>query len=584
MSVSYCDDLFAFNRFLTREVNIGNIPMGGANPIRIQSMTNTDTMDTEATVLQSVQMIKAGSEYVRITAQGIKEANNLAEIKNQLLQKGYSTPLIADIHFNPKAAEVAAAIVEKVRINPGNYVDRNIGKFHFTDLEYNDELKRIADRLFPLIAICKQHHTAIRIGTNHGSLSERIMSRYGDTPKGMVESAMEFITICKGFDFNDIILSMKSSNIKVMVQSTRLLVARMKEEGMNYPIHLGVTEAGDGEDGRIKSAGGIGALLQDGIGDTIRVSLTEDPELELPVARKIVDFTKCNSSNQNLSTEPYLIDPFNYNKRNSISINNIGGNNPVQIYLLEDLNKETTSKNYLIVTKSSLRGGTPKQSNDSNQKIDCFTSFAMTKIASQSKLNSINPNDIIVFDFKDEGIKSERLFFSILINKKLNNPVIVKKIYSFNKIEDLQIKAAIDFSSLLVDGLCDGICIENPYIDKDQLKDIMLAVLQATGVRITKTEYISCPSCGRTQFKIQDGLKDIRKRTSHLKGLKIAVMGCIVNGPGEMADAHYGYVGAGNGKINLYKGKEVIEKNIDEALAVDALINLIKQNGDWKES
>ena len=584
MSVFYCDDLFTFNRFLTREVNIGNIPLGGANPIRIQSMTNTDTLDTEATVLQSIRMIEAGSEYVRITAQGIKEANNLAEIKNLLLQRGYITPLIADIHFNPRAAEVAAAIVEKVRINPGNYVDRNTGKFHFTDLEYSDELKRIADRLFPLIAICKQHHTAIRIGTNHGSLSERILSRYGDTPKGMVESAMEFITICRGFDFNDIVLSMKSSNIKVMVQSTRLLVARMKEEGMNYPIHLGVTEAGDGEDGRIKSAGGIGALLQDGIGDTIRVSLTEDPELELPVARKIVDFTKSNSSNLNLSTEPYPIDPFNYNKRNSISINNIGGNNPVQIYLSEDLNKETTSKNYLIVTKSSLRGGTPKQSNDSNQKIDCFTSLAMTKIASQSELNSINQNDIIVLDFKDEGIKKERLFFSILINKKLNNPVIVKKTYSFNNIEELQIKAAIDFSSLLVDGLCDGICIENSFFDGDQLNEIMLAILQATGVRITKTEYISCPSCGRTQFKIQDGLKDIRRRTSHLKGLKIAVMGCIVNGPGEMADAHYGYIGAGNGKINLYKGKEVIEKNIDEALAVDALINLIKQNGDWKES
>ena len=512
MSVSYCDDLFVFDRFRTREVNIGNTPLGGLNPIRIQSMTNADTMDTEATVLQSIRMIDAGSEYIRITAQGIKEANNLAEIKYLLLQKGYSTPLIADIHFNPKAAEVAAAIVEKVRINPGNYVDRNTGKSHFTDLEYDDELKRIADRLFPLIAICKQHHTAIRIGTNHGSLSERIMSRYGDTSKGMVESAMEFIIICRSFDFHDIVLSMKSSNIKVMVQSTRLLVARMKEEGMNYPIHLGVTEAGDGEDGRIKSAGGIGALLQDGIGDTIRVSLTEDPELELPVARKIVDFTKSNSSNHNIIDEPYPIDPFNYNKRNSISTNNIGGNNPVQIYLSEDI------KEFKIINNIE-------------------------------DIDSINPNDIIILDFKDEGIKNERLFFSTLINKKLYNPVIVKKEYAINNIEDLQIKAAIDFSSLLVDGLCDGICIENSYFDNDQLKDIMLAILQATGVRITKTEYIACPSCGRTQFKIQDGLKEIRNKTSHLKGLKIAVMGCIVNGPGEMADAHYGYVGAGNGKM-----------------------------------
>ena len=550
MPLAYTDLPFSFQRFLSREVHIGTTPLGGSNPIRIQSMTNTDTMDTEATVAQTIRMIEAGAEYVRITAQGVKEANNLAEIKNMLLQKGHTTPLIADIHFNPKAAEVAAAIIEKVRINPGNYVDRNTGKISFTEEEYADELKRITERLFPLIAICKQHKTAIRIGTNHGSLSERIMSRYGDTPKGMVESAMEFITICRSFDFHNIVLSMKSSNIKVMVQSTRLLVARMKEEGMNYPIHLGVTEAGDGEDGRIKSAGGIGALLQDGIGDTIRVSLTEDPEFELPVARKIVDFATYNLSKEAIITHNntlhYPINPFIYTKRKTNSFTNIGGNNQVEVF---DIN---TIKTYNSINKIE-------------------------------DINAINSEEAVVFNFNNNGIKQEREAFSNLINKDNRSPVIVRKNYEMNTLEDLQIKAAIDFSSLLVDGLCDGICIHNPYFTKEQLNETMLAVLQATGVRITKTEYISCPSCGRTQFRIQDGLKEIRQRTSHLKGLKIAVMGCIVNGPGEMADAHYGYVGAGNGKITLYKGKEVIEKNIDEALAVDALINLIKHNGDWKE-
>ncbi len=550
MPASYTDDIFTYNRFITREVKIGNIPLGGLNPIRIQSMTNTNTMDTKATVVQTIRMIEAGSEYVRITAQGIKEATNLANIKELLHQKGFTTPLIADIHFNPKAAEVAASIVEKVRINPGNYVDRNTGKFHFTDVEYSDELKRIADRLYPLIDICKHNNTAIRIGTNHGSLSERIMSRYGDTPKGMVESAMEFISICRSFDFHEIVLSMKSSNIKVMVQSTRLLVARMKEEGMNYPIHLGVTEAGDGEDGRIKSAGGIGALLQDGIGDTIRVSLTEDPEFELPVARKIIELTTSKISKNKKDNEDitinYPIDPFNYTKRKSIAVGNIGDNNQVEVYDAD------VTKEYKNITKIE-------------------------------DLNSINDNDILVFGFNNDGIKSERQAFAYMLNNVILNPVIVKKNYDINVLEDLQIKASADFASLLIDGLCEGICINAPSFTKEQLNDTMLAVLQACGVRITKTEYIACPSCGRTQFKIQDGLKEIRLRTSHLKGLKIAVMGCIVNGPGEMADAHYGYVGAGNGKITLYKGKEIIEKNIDEALAVDALINLIKINGDWKE-
>ena len=562
----FIENPYNYQRFKTRIVKIGNTALGGDNPIRIQSMTNTDTMNTDATVAQSIRMIEAGCEYVRITAPGVKEAENLANIKNELLKKGYQTPLIADIHFNPKTAEIAASIVEKVRINPGNYVDRNTGKFEFTDKEYQEELVRIAERIFPLIEICKKNQTAIRIGTNHGSLSNRIINRYGDTPKGMVESAMEFIRILNGFDFNNLVLSMKSSNVKVMIASTRLLVAKMKEEGFNYPIHLGVTEAGDAEDGRIKSAAGIGALLHDGIGDTIRVSLTEDPEFELPVARKIIDFYNKTVVEDKSETSVFPVNPFQYSRRKSLLINEIGSNQAVKI--VGDINADYSFIN------NQLKNNTTVLPID-YVFIDNIEEFEIEIL--QKKLS----DKILVFDLKTQNSFQERKLFSLLNKYQIVLPIIIKKTYNIADLELFQMKAAADFNALLVDGFVDGIWIENPNFDIGLITNTSFNILQACGVRISKTEFISCPSCGRTQFRIMDALKLIKERTSHLKGLKIAVMGCIVNGPGEMADAHYGYVGAGNGRITLYKGKEVVEKNIPENEALDKLIELIKANGDW---
>lgn len=562
----FTENPYHYQRFKTREVKIGNTALGGNNPIRIQSMTNTDTMNTEATVAQSIRMIEAGCEFVRITAPGVKEAENLANIKNELIKRGYHTPLIADIHFNPKAAEIAAAIVEKVRINPGNYVDRNTGKFEFTDKEYQEELERISERIFPLIEICKKNQTAIRIGTNHGSLSNRILNRYGDTPEGMAESAMEFIRILNAFDFNNLVLSMKSSNVKVMIASTRLLVAKMKTEGFNYPIHLGVTEAGDAEDGRIKSAAGIGALLHDGIGDTIRVSLTEDPEFELPVAQKIADFyTKTNSENI-AETSNYPVNPYQYNRRKTLKINDIGNNQTVKI--VGDNNADFSYKNnQLVNNKTSLA-------------IECLIVDDINNFVNDTLHKNLS-DKILVLDLKTQNSFQERKLFSLLNKYKNEIPVIIKKTYNTTDLEGFQMKAAADFNALLTDGFCDGIWIENPNFSVEIITKTSFNILQACGVRISKTEFISCPSCGRTQFRIMDALKLIKERTSHLKGLKIAVMGCIVNGPGEMADAHYGYVGAGNGRITLYKGKKVIEKNIAESEALDKLIELIKANGDW---
>lgn len=565
----FIENPYNYQRFKTREVKIGNTALGGNNPIRIQSMTNTDTMNTEATVAQSIRMIEAGCEYVRITAPGVKEAENLANIKNELIKRGYHTPLIADIHFNPKVAEIAAAIVEKVRINPGNYVDRNTGKFEFTDKEYQEELERISERIFPLIEICKKNQTAIRIGTNHGSLSSRILNRYGDTPEGMAESAMEFIRILNGFDFHNLVLSMKSSNVKVMIASTRLLVAKMKTESFNFPIHLGVTEAGDAEDGRIKSAAGIGALLHDGIGDTIRVSLTEDPEFELPVARKIADFyTKTNSENI-AEISNYPVNPYQYNRRKSLQINDIGNNQTVKI--VGDNNADySCTNNQLINNKTSL----PFE----------YLIVDNIEIFKNDTLHRNLSAKVLVFDLNTQNSFQERKLFSLLNKYQNESPVIIKKTYNITDLEEFQMKAAADFNVLIVDGFCDGIWIENPNFNAGIITKTSFNILQACGVRISKTEFISCPSCGRTQFRIMDALKLIKERTSHLKGLKIAVMGCIVNGPGEMADAHYGYVGAGNGRITLYKEKEVVEKNIAESEALDKLIELIKVNGDWNDN
>lgn len=450
--------------YKSNTIKIGNLTLGGDSPIRIQSMTNTDTMDTMATVDQCLRLADVGCEIVRITAPGVQEAQNLYNIKNELVKRGCNVPLVADIHYNPKAAEIAAGIVEKVRINPGNYVDRNIGKTSYTDTEYNTEIEKITQRMANLIDICKRHNTAMRIGTNHGSLSERIVSRYGDTPMGMAVSAIEFANVCRSLDFHNLVFSMKASNVKVMVYSTRLFVQKMIEEGMNYPIHLGVTEAGDAQQGRIKSSAGIGTLLLDGIGDTLRVSLTEDPVAEIPVAKQIVKY----------------------------------------------IPRRQASKQDIVSLKTS---------------------------------------------------------FDRCENEVYYTP-------KNTTLEEYQIKEAATYAKNYIDGKVSEIADDS---------DTALDIMQAVGAKISKAEYISCPSCGRTQYDIQAALQKIKAQTSHLKGIKIGVMGCIVNGPGEMADAHYGYVGSGNGKITLYKGREVVRKNIAQEEAVEALVQLIKDNGDWIE-
>jgi len=546
----YSNPSLSYSRITTRVVQIGDLPMGGNYPIRIQSMTSTNTMDTQATVEQAIRMIEAGCEYVRITAPGIREAENLAVIKNRLLQKGYRTPIIADIHFNPAAAEVAARIVEKVRINPGNYADRNKKpESSFTESEYTQEIERISARINPLLGICNEYGTALRIGVNHGSLSERILSRYGDTPEGMVQSALEFIHICANCGFHNLVLSMKSSNVRVMVHATRLLVSRMLDLGMNYPVHLGVTEAGDGIDGRIKSAAGIGALLEDGIGDTIRVSLTEDPELEMPVAKGILEryFMRIPSkpSEQQINNQSVFgFDPFSYQKRYSTEINSIGGNRPPIVIL-------STPKGPVIV--------------DEHGKEECLSDNIQVRIA-------------------EGDIHEIRQLVAQMDIDKDTRPIVLKKFYSTNDCLKFQLDSSIDCGSLLLDGIGNGLwLVAGNGISHETISSTAFAILQATRTRITRTEFIACPSCGRTQFKIQETLQEIKSSTGHLTGLKIAVMGCIVNGPGEMADADYGYVGAGNGRISLYKGRNLICKNIAQAEAVDALISLLKEYGDWKE-
>jgi len=554
----YCENLTGFMRIKTREVMIGNVPLGGKNPVRIQSMTNTSTNDVDATVAQTIRLADAGCEYVRITAQGVKEAENLRVIKKKLISLDYHVPLIADIHFNPHVAEIAARYVEKVRINPGNYTDKN-KLSGYSSSEYDLEIEKIRARLTPLIYICKQHNTTIRIGSNHGSLSGRILDRYGDTPNGMVEAALEFIRICRENDFHKLVVSMKSSNVKIMIESTRLLVSRMMAEGMDYPVHLGVTEAGDGEDGRIKSAAGIGSLLEDGIGDTLRVSLTEDPEAEIPVARMLADYyANRTKSTEKPKTHSLPYNPFSFQRRGLRPVNNIGGGfPPVVITCREDL------KNYTDV---------------------CFK--MISSLADLKKISSSDrriKNTVFIINSAKAGIKKERNLIIEMMNSGTNVPVIIKRKYNCTA-EELVIRASADYGSLLADGLIDGMWIDAPdTFSSEKREELSLGILQATGARISKAEFISCPSCGRTTYNIQKSLKNIKARTSHLKGLKIGVMGCIVNGPGEMADAHYGYVGSGKGKITLYKGKKVVRKNIDEDFAVEELVELIKNNGDWKE-
>jgi (E)-4-hydroxy-3-methylbut-2-enyl-diphosphate synthase len=527
-------------------VTIGDLPVGGHHPIRVQSMTNTDTNDIEATVAQSIRLVNAGCEMVRITAQGITEANNLALIKKGLRSKGIKVPLIADIHFNPHAAEIAAGIVEKVRINPGNYTDKRDSNKTFTDKAYEEELERIAERLNPLLKICKQNGTAIRIGTNHGSLSSRIMNRYGDTPEGMVESALEFGRICINEGFLNVLFSMKSSNVRVMVQSTRLLARKMQAEGMNFPLHLGVTEAGDGEDGIIKSAAGIGALLEDGIGDTIRVSLTGAPEIEIPVALAITErYNNSRKQRSQLTTFHSTSETGPFSKRQSNAVSGIGGNYPVGV--IADIDGD----NCLVDEHFSVIGTLP------GHNLQLLSILEGNAVEVRLQLEKINPES--------------------------SKPVILKNNYQTNNLLRFQVDSAIDFGSILIDGIGDAIWPVAQNISPETVNHTAFAILQATRARITRTEFISCPSCGRTLFDIEKTLQHVKAETQHLKGLKIAVMGCIVNGPGEMADADYGYVGAGPGKVTLYKGKDVAHKNIPEIEAIPMLISLIKKSGDWKE-
>ena len=639
LSNKYCDSILAYSRRKTCEVNIGGVFIGSNYPIRVQSMTTTNTMDTKSTVEQSVRMINAGCEYVRITAPGRKEAENLANIRKELRKKGYKTPLIADIHFTPNAAQIAARIVEKVRINPGNYADRKkFDHINYTDSEYENEISRIRNRFLPLLKVCKEYGTAMRIGTNHGSLSDRILSRYGDTPRGMVESAMEFLRICADENFHNIVLSMKASNPIVMIQAYRLLVNSMNKENMFYPLHLGVTEAGEGEDGRIKSALGIGTLLEDGLGDTIRVSLTEEPEYEIPVAKTIVNkYKNLDKSKVSFESIKYDINPFEYNIRKSREILNIGGNNVPRVVNdlsnRKNINRKTLGElgykyfkkddkwgisdfacDYLFLGKNNLDFDLPgtlgviqdysvwvkeKRKNfyplmkkeDFLKNYNCNTILMFVELECDEfceeiiqKLKSQSSVVLVAKSSKKNTMKDFRRFFINLINAGCEVPVLISNSYSNISDSKLQINSTIDIGGVLIDGLGDGIFLSNKLkANLSSINKTSFGILQASRTRITKTEYISCPSCGRTLFDLQEVTARIRSKTEHLKGLKIGIMGCIVNGPGEMADADYGYVGTGIGKISLYKKQDVIQRDVPMETADKALIDLIKENGDWIE-
>jgi len=650
----YCNSLTSYKRLDTLEVKVGDLLIGNHHPIRIQTMTTTDTMDTAATVAQTIRCIEAGAELVRITAPSKKEAENLLAIKKELRRQGYHTPLVADIHFTPNAAEIAARIVEKVRINPGNYVDKKkFETLEYTDSEYQEEIDRIRERFTPLVKICQEHGTAMRIGTNHGSLSDRIMSRYGDTPMGMVESAMEFLRIAEDLRYRNIVLSMKASNPQVMVQAYRLLVQTMQQElGHCYPLHLGVTEAGDGEDGRIKSAIGIGTLLEDGVGDTIRVSLTEDPEFELPVCRDIVKRYTNRTATPEATQAPLIhvpYSPFNYKRRDSEAVENIGAKQvPVVVAdygnatalqpadlnaigytydaLSDKWNIADAAADYIYTGEHIPAFGLPGtlrvlldartwhslpdkgiflpyynineflQACEAGQKakeqfiaVNC-DHLDTPEISALLQL-AADPQQAASMVFCASGtgptaMANVRRFFILLLEKHITVPVIIHSGSEQETNDQHLIHHATEAGALLLDGFGDGIWLTNPPADASQyalLNNIAFGILQATRTRISKTEYISCPSCGRTLFDLQETTARIRAVTHHLKGVKIAIMGCIVNGPGEMADADFGYVGSGVGKITLYKGKEIVKKGLNSDVAVDELINLIRDNGMWVE-
>ena len=686
----YCESLTSYKRLPTKEVKIGDLLLGNFNPIRVQTMTTTDTMDTIGTVEQSIRCIEAGAELVRITAPSKKEAENLLVIKNELRKRGYNTPLIADIHFTPNAAEIAARIVEKVRVNPGNYVDKKkFEQIEYTDAEYAEEIERIGERFTPLVKICKEYGTAMRIGTNHGSLSDRIMSRYGDTPMGMVESAMEFLRIARAEAYHNIILSMKSSNPQVMVQAYRLLVKTMTDEfGECYPLHLGVTEAGDGEDGRIKSAIGIGTLLEDGIGDTIRVSLTEDPEFEIPVCRDIVkryttrESREVQKEYQTIGDKQVVVEhisiteeldakdvppvtkmpysPFEYKRRETYAVDNIGGKQvPVVVADLSRIDKitprdlqsvgytynestdkwtiadaaadyiftghqvldfalpgtlkvivypaawtETTDKKkyYPIFSDKGFAEAEKRSESINFVMVDCYSDE--TAVNDYAYLDQLANDPTVVICLSStrlNAMQSVRRMFVEFMNKGIKNPVVLITDSNWQSPDEHLIHFATETGALFLEGMGDGICLG--YSNKAKMTDVKVtgrtylpvkdiyqftnntafSILQATRTRISKTEYISCPSCGRTLFDLQETTARIRAVTNHLKGIKIAIMGCIVNGPGEMADADFGYVGSGPGKITLYKGKEVVKRNVNSDVAVEELIGLLKDNGAWVE-
>ena len=662
----YSPSLTCYRRLITREVNIGGLLLGNGHPLRVQTMTTTDTMDTLATVEQSIRCIEAGSELIRITAPSRKEAENLLHIKNELRKRGYQTPIIADIHFTPNAAEIAARIIEKVRVNPGNYVDKKkFEQIEYTDAEYAEEIDRIRERFTPLVKICREYGTAMRIGTNHGSLSDRIMSRYGDTPVGMVESAMEFLRIARDESYHNIVLSMKSSNPQVMVQAYRLLVSTMLDEfGEVYPLHLGVTEAGDGEDGRIKSAIGIGTLLEDGIGDTIRVSLTEDPEFEIPVCQDIVKrYNNLSPAGENgpdavpaLDRLPYS--PYEYKRRKAFAVGNIGGNQvPVVIADLSRIEQITpedlrsvgyhydaatdkwsigdAAADYIFTGHQLLLFPLPgtlrvivypdtwQEAADKSTYVPIFSNKGYAEAAYRSEqLNFVmvdcysdqqpvndytwmdnwanDPAVVVCLSSTNRNaMQSVRRMFAELMDRQIDNPVILVTDSGWQTPDEHLIHFATETGALLLEGMGDGISLG--YHSGARMEDLQtkgrtylpvkdiyqftnntaFSILQATRTRISKTEYISCPSCGRTLFDLQETTAKIRAVTHHLKGVKIAIMGCIVNGPGEMADADFGYVGSGPGKITLYKGKEVVKRNVNSEVAVDELIDLLKENGAW---
>lgn len=646
----YCNDLFHYSRRKTQEVFVGDVPLGAHHPIRVQSMTTIDTMDTRGSVQQAIRMIEAGCEYVRITAPSIKEAQNLENIKKELRRQGYQAPLVADIHFTPNAAELAARIVEKVRVNPGNYADKKkFETIEYTDTSYRAETERIRERFSPLVKICQEYGTAMRIGTNHGSLSDRIMSRYGDTPLGMVESALEFIRICEDMGYYNLVISMKASNTQVMVQAYRLLVQKLDEEGLQpYPLHLGVTEAGDGEDGRIKSAMGIGALLEDGLGDTVRVSLTEEPEAEMPVGYQLVNRYQDRIPHAPIPPlEVIPKDPYHYRRRETHEVATIGGTNVPRViadvrsvpqwsyrdlkclghYYLPEPDKWTMNDqgcDYLYSGQHPIDFMLPnglkeirdypvwQQAEDKVNKLPLYT-WDEYRVA-EEKHSTINflrltlddwsealrvalaadPTVVVVLTTENKHAMAElRRFFYALLVHGLTTPVVILREYDSDNDVPVALYAATDVGGLLIDGLGDGVQLGTKSTSTpekeaalDQIarnNSMAFGILQAARTRMLKTEYISCPSCGRTLFDLQETTAMIRQRTDHLKGVKIGIMGCIVNGPGEMADADYGYVGSGKGKITLYRGQEVVERSVPSEQAVNKLINIIKEDDNWNE-